>query len=418
MSQKKDILLIGGGVIGLCSAYYLLQEGHRVRILDQSDMTGGCSYGNAGMIVPSHFTPLAAPGMISKGIGWMFQPESPFYIHPRADLSLLSWGLKFYKASRQGRVDKAMPALRDLSLLSRRLYTEISQPGIFDFSFKAKGLMMLCKTETVAEEEARTAATGNRLGIEARVLNREEIRRMEPNFQPDVISAVYYPGDAHCNPGQFMQGLKSEVVSQGGEFFPNTRVNGFRTRGRTITGLDTSGGILQAGEIILCNGSESGKLGRPLGLHLFLQAGKGYSMTLEEGGSKLNYPTILCDARVTLTPMADQLRIGGTMEIGRPDQQIDPRRVRGILKAIPQYYPGFNLSKDISTRVWSGLRPCSPDGLPYLGRTGKYDNLIIATGHAMMGLSLGPATGKIVSDLVEGRKPEISLDLFSPDRYH
>jgi len=418
MNRSREILIAGGGVIGLCCAYYLKQAGHRITLIDNSDMSDGCSYGNAGMIVPSHFTPLAAPGMIAKGVRWMLRPDSPFHIPIKADPALINWSWKFYQASRRSNLKMAMLALRDISLLSKKLFDQIADSGIFQFFFESKGLLMLCRKESSVEEESHHAVTANNLGIHAQVLNRQEVHRMEPRLQPDVLAGVYYRGDAHCCPEQFMKGLKNHLEADGINLVPNTLIKGFSHTGNRVTGVITSSGNLGADDIILCGGTWTGRLARMLGIHLPLQPGKGYSITIDSPNPLIEYPSILCDARVAITPMGDKIRIGGTMEIGVWNTSEDSRRMEGILKSMQMYYSGILLNKVSLGKVWSGLRPCSPDGLPYIGRVGKYNNLVIATGHAMMGLSLGPATGKLVSDLICGRNPPVEIALFSPDRYH
>src|SRR5882724_3403906 len=166
--------IIGGGIIGLSSAYYLQKSGHEVTIIDQSDLSNGCSYGNAGMIVPSHFIPLAAPGMISKGIRWMFNASSPFYVKPQLNFDLIKWGYHFYKNSNQRHVEKSAPALKEISLLSKAMYQQLSKELPFDFSYHERGLMMLYKTKEAEHEEHETAEMANSYGIEARILSSEE----------------------------------------------------------------------------------------------------------------------------------------------------------------------------------------------------------------------------------------------------
>ena len=201
--------IIGSGVIGLFSAYYLNQQGHEVTIIERSNGDDGCSIGNAGMIVPSHFIPLAVPGMIEKGIRWMFNSESPFYIKPHLDLDLLSWGLKFYQAANKKQVERAMPALRDISLLSKALYQDLAKTPKFDFSFEEKGLMILCKTEHTFEEEVEVAHQANELGLKTKILTTKELHKFEPEVKPDVAGAVFYEGDAHLYPNQLVKKLKN-----------------------------------------------------------------------------------------------------------------------------------------------------------------------------------------------------------------
>jgi D-amino-acid dehydrogenase len=418
MASQKEILIVGGGVIGVCSAYYLSQSGHKITILDKSSMQDGCSYGNAGMIVPSHFIPLAAPGMISQGIRWMFDAESPFYVKPRLNADLISWGLKFYKAANEKTVNAAMPVLRDLNLNSRNLYAEMAKHEDLKFAFETKGLMMLCKTEKTAEEEAHVAGIAKSLGLTARILSKSELHQLEPEVKPEVLAAVYYPGDAHLHPNQLLKGLKTYLTAKGVVFKSDTEVTGFKNENGKITEVITDKGSFKADEIVIAGGSWSQHIVKHLNLKMPLQAGKGYSITMDLPEKKLQIPSILLEARVAMTPMDNQLRIGGTMEIAGINQEINLRRVTGILKAVPDYIPSYRFSVPEKSAIWSGLRPCSPDGLPYVGRINAYGNVTIASGHAMMGLSLAPVTGKLVNDIISGEEPFIDISLLSPERYN
>jgi D-amino-acid dehydrogenase len=417
------IVVVGGGVIGLCSAYYLQKNGHQVTIIEQSSGQEGCSFGNAGMIVPSHFIPLAAPGMIEKGIRWMFDSESPFYVKPRLNLDLLSWGIKFYQSSTQKQVEKASPILRDISFLSKKLYQELAQQPDFDFSFEEKGLLLLCKTAEAFDEECHVAQQAHLLGIKADVLSVREIHQLEPQIKPDVLGAVYYKGDAHCYPNIFIKNLKQTLYNQGVKFLYDTEVVDFGFDNKTVTSIKikqhSTTHLLKTDQLIIATGSWSQGVAKMLHLGLPMQAGKGYSITNNQiENQKLQIPSILVEARVAITPMADNfIRFGGTMEIGGINTRINMNRVKGIVKAVPQYFPDYQLNIPQPSQVWHGLRPCSPDGLPYIGRTKKYTNLTIATGHAMMGLSLAPATGQLISEVINNQKPSMDLTLFSPDRF-
>ena len=418
MQSQKEIIIVGGGIIGLCSAYYLNQAGHKVTIIDKTDMENSCSVGNAGMIVPSHFIPLAAPGMISKGIKWMFNSESPFYVKPRLSMDLISWGMKFYKAATAKQVESAMPALRDISLLSRKLFVDLSLEPELDFGFECKGLLMLCKTAQGLQEETHVAQLANQLGIAAKILSKDEVYKYEPELQPEVSGGVFYPGDAHCYPNSLVKNLAGLLKSRGIKIFSHTVVTGFNIKNNDVNAVITNAEKLKADEVIIAGGSWSPQIVRSLQLNIPLQAGKGYSITFDHPPVKLNHPSILCEARVAITPMREKLRIGGTMEIAGINADINMKRVRGIINSVPEYFPSFKIPMPAQSQVWSGLRPCSPDGLPYIGRSNKYKNLVIATGHAMMGLSLGPATGFLVKELVNNENPSTNIDLFSANRYH
>lgn len=412
--------IIGSGIIGLSAAYYLSKSGHDITIIERGSGDEGCSFGNAGMIVPSHFIPLAAPGMLEKGIRWMFDSESPFYVKPRLNWDLLSWGLDFYKSANKNHVERSAPALRDLSLLSKKLYQDIAKEPDFDFSFEEKGLMMLCKNEHSLEEEIEVAEQANKLGIKAKELSIKELHQLEPQVKPDVAGAIFYEGDAHCYPNDFVKQIKAYLVKKGVKFLYNSEVTGFKTENNVIKTIKLSNQqTIKPENLIIATGSWSQELTKHLNLGLPMQAGKGYSITKSQiEGKKLQIPSILLEARVAITPMADNLiRFGGTMEIGGINDEINMNRVRGIIKAVPNYFPVYQLDMPQKSEVWYGLRPCSPDGMPYIGRTQKYQNLIVASGHAMMGLSLAPATGKLVQEIIDNQNTTVDTSMYKVERF-
>lgn len=416
--MSKQVLVIGAGVIGLSSAWYALQRGHSVTILDRgSEQDGGCSYGNAGMIVPSHFIPLAAPGMVALGLRWMWNPESPFYIKPRLNADLISWGWKFYRAANAEHVRRAAPLLRDMHLASRACFEDLSARTNNAFGLVTKGLLMLCKTRHALNEEAATARKARELGVPAEVLNQAQTAALDPAVRMDVAGSVYFPKDCHLTPAKFMAVLREQIAKLGGRFSWQTEVQGWVTKGRSLSAVRTTRGEFTADEFVLSCGSWSPDIAKDLKLNIPIQAGKGYSVTLPKPPQQPGICSILTEARVAVTPMGQQLRVGGTMEIAGLNEEINPVRVQGIVKSVPRYFPEFKPEHFRDLPVWRGLRPCSPDGLPYLGRTARWENLVVATGHAMMGLSLGPISGQLVSDILSGEKPRIPLELLSPDRY-
>ncbi|PYM16607.1 MAG: FAD-dependent oxidoreductase [Verrucomicrobia bacterium] len=414
--MSKRVLIIGGGVIGLCTAYYAARQGHRVTVIEREAADHeGCSYGNAGMIVPSHFVPLAAPGMVGLGLKWMWNPASPFYIKPRLDWDLLNWGFKFWRAATPECAARAAPLLRALHLASRACFEELAE--LSNFGLVKKGLLMLCKTQHTLDEEAKTAERANQLGVPAEVLDARQTATLDPNVGMDVAGSVYFPKDCHLSPNRFMIALKRQLDQADATFSWETEVTGWRMGGSRIEAVRTARDELSADEFVLCGGAWSPLLARDLRLNLPMQAGKGYSLTLPKPRQLPQICAIFTEARVAVTPMGHSLRFGGTMEIDGMNQDINPVRVQGIIKAVPKYYPDFTLQDFEGIQPWRGLRPCSPDGLPYVGRSSRYSNLCIATGHAMMGLSLGPITGKLVAEILSGETPSIQIGLLNPDRY-
>ena len=414
----KQILIIGGGVIGLSTAYYAARKGHSVTLIERNAaQRDGCSFGNAGMVVPSHFVPLAAPGMVALGLKWMWNPRSPFYVKPRFSRELLAWGLKFWRASTPEHVRRAAPLLRDLSLASRACFEELAALPDNDFGLVKKGLVMLCKTEHAWEEEARTATKARELGIPSEVLDARKTAALDPNVRMDVAGSVFFPKDCHLLPHRFMVCLQRQLELSDVKFHWNTEVTGWRGSGNRISAVETTQGDLTADEYVLCGGSWSPVIARGLRLNLPMQAGKGYSLTLPRPRQLPQICAIFSEARVAVTPMDGSLRIGGTMEIAGLNETVNPARVRGIIQSVPKYYPEFKPEDFDGIQPWRGLRPCSPDGLPYLGRARNWSNLSIATGHAMMGLSLGPITGRLMADILSDEKPTIDIRMLEPERY-
>ncbi len=418
--MSKKVLIVGGGVVGLCTAHFCARRGFKVTLVERkSARRDGCSFGNAGMVVPSHFIPLAAPGAFALALKWMWNPASPFYIRPRLDADLFGWGMKFWRAANANHVRRAAPLLRDLALASRAAYEEFAAPPGNDFGLVKKGLLMLCHEPHTLDEEARTAEQARALGIPADVLDAKQTARLDPDARLDIAGAVHYPLDCHLTPERFMAALLAQLERLGVDFLWDSEVLDWKieSRGR-IRAVALSGNReREADEFVLCGGSWSPGLARRLGLNIPIQAGKGYSLTLPKPRQKPQLCSILVEGRVAVTPMGNALRVGGTMEIAGLNEDINPARVRGIVDSFCKYFPDFRPEDFDGIQPWRGLRPCSPDGLPYIGRTAKFGNLALATGHAMMGMSLGPVTGRLIAEILSAEKPAWDISLLSPDRY-
>ncbi|HEX2836269.1 MAG TPA: FAD-dependent oxidoreductase [Thermoanaerobaculia bacterium] len=421
MSASKQIVIVGGGIIGLSVALYAARRGHRVTIVERGAPPGGaCALGSAGMIVPSHFIPLAAPGMVRLGLKWMLSPESPFYIRPRASLDLLRWGWNFMRAANAAHVTRSAPLLRDLHFASRAAYEEWSDEFRDAFGLARKGLLMLCRTEHGLREEAHVAELARALGVPAEVLDRDATEALEPAMRFDVAGAVYYPRDCHLTPEALVNVLVHAVQCAGVDLRWETTPSRWITANGRVQRIETNRGDLAGDEFVLAAGVWSSDVAKQLGVRVPMQAGKGYTITLQTPPRLPSICAILTEARVAVTPMGGALRVGGTMELIAADEHasvVNPARVRGITNAIPQYFPEFKSDDFRDAPVWSGLRPCSPDGMPYVGRFARYANLSAATGHSMMGVSLAPVTGRLMAELLSDEKPSIDIRALSPDRY-
>jgi D-amino-acid dehydrogenase len=413
----NKVVIVGGGIIGLSSAYYLHQLGWDVTILDKGMLEDNCSFGNAGMVVPSHFVPLAAPGMVQQGIRWMFDSKSPFYVRPSLNMDLISWGLKFLKSANKKHVERSAVPLRDLSLLSKQLYQDIAAQDGFDFNLQNNGILMHYKTQKTGEEELHMSEKARSLGLDVVDLTPQESQALQPDIKLDVLGSVLYRCDAHMTPNALMLQMISYLEKAGVKIHRGSEVVNIDHSGSKITKVRTATQEWDADQVIIAGGAWSPEVVALTGLNLPLMPGKGYSFMFNEPKKRMHIAALLMEAKVSVTPMGDQIRFGGTMEIGPINHKINMKRVQGIVESIPRYFPDLKPAIPQEPAIWHGFRPCSPDGLPYIGRANKYSNLVIATGHGMMGLSLGPATGKLISELITEAPTSMSVDAFTPQRY-
>lgn len=412
------VVVVGAGVVGLFSALHALRRGFDVTIVDRdADGHRGCSYGNAGMIVPSHFVPLAAPGMVRLGLRWMMDPASPFHVKPRLSADFASWAWRFFRSSTDAHVQRAAPLLRDLAMASRACYEALAAESGEGFGLSRKGMLLVCRTAHALDEESRVAEHARSLGIPADALDARGAVAFDPLLRDDIAGAIRYPMDGHLDPDRLMRWLKTRVVAEGARVLRDTEVTGFSSDGATLRAAKTKAGDIDGDAFVLSSGVWSPALARSLALSIPIEAGKGYSVTVQKPKAFGSHCAILSEARVAVTPMGDRLRVGGTMQLAGLDTRIDERRVRALVDALPRYFKGIDRDALASATPWAGLRPCTPDGLPYLGRTRRYANLVIAAGHAMMGVSLGAVTGRTVGQLLAGEPPPFDMALLSPDRF-
>lgn len=415
--DKTDVLIIGGGAVGVCAAYYLRETGYEVALVDRGEIGSGASHGNMGLVVPSHSVPLAAPGVVSQGLKWMFKPDSPFYIKPRLDPSLIRWLWAFWKAGSEDRMRRAIPLIRDLSLRSLSLFDELNGLDGVDFDYHQRGVVAVYRTPEGLEEGEEELHLLSSYGLEIDELSPDDLAEALPGLELNALGGLHFRQDAHLTPGKFVRNLAAYLERHEVAVRPGTEVTGFTRENGRITVTHTTRGDIAAGEVVLTAGSWSAALGRLAGVALPIQPAKGYSVTLRRPSGWPEMPFMLSESRVAVTPMGDTLRIGGTLELAGMDLSINRRRVDAILNAVSRYLPAFDIGSHEVLETWCGLRPCTPDGLPFLGRAPGVPNLIVAAGHAMIGVSLGPVTGKLVRQIVAGEPTDIDLDLLAVDRF-
>lgn len=410
------VAIIGGGVIGLCGAYYLQKSGYEVVVIDKADMTDGCSFGNMGYVSPSHFVPLATPGIISQGLKWMISSTSPFYVKPRLNLDLIRWGLAFRNNANAKKVEESAPHLNNLLQLSRGLMTDLKN-DLPAFEMVERGCWMLYKSAKTGEHEKHLADQANSFGLKTVHGDAVAVQASEPEVEVNVAGGILYLDDCHVKADSFMKALYDYLKSKKVEFWINTRVTNFEKENNRITSIISDKGKINADEVIIANGSWMQEISKLLGVTILMQPGKGYSFEYNGLEKNLRHPSILVDDRTATAPVGNWLRIGGTMELSGHSDTILPKRVMAVYNAFKKYYPALNIPAPDATKAWYGYRPVSPDGMPYIGRHNQFSNLIYAGGHAMLGVSAAAGTGKLLEEIVGNKRTAISIHAFDPKRF-
>jgi D-amino-acid dehydrogenase len=418
MMKDKKVIIVGAGIVGYSAAYFLSKSGCDVTIIDQTDGRDNCSFGNAGYVSPSHMVPLASPGIISQGLKWMLNSKSPFYIKPRLNFDLIRWGLLFKQASTEKRVKKAIPLLYELTVKSQQLYEEILATERIEAGYHKPGLLMVCQTKEALHHEEEVVKIAQNFGLEACSLNREETEKLEPNVRYNMAGSVYFGCDAWMTPHVFMQKMKQLLIDRGVHIAFDTELLNFEIENKKVRSIQTNKGPYQADEFIITAGAWTPLLMKKLGISMPLQAGKGYSLTLHKPPVMPKLPSILVEGRIATTPMLNGLRIAGTMELTGINHHINSNRIQGIIDSVKEAIPDFEDYDFSGIQPWAGLRPCTPDGLPYIGRLSSANNLQVGTGHAMLGWTLGPITGKIISENILGEKASVESSLIHTERYN
>jgi D-amino-acid dehydrogenase len=411
------VTIIGGGVVGLCCAYYLNKEGYEVTVIDRNDITDGCSFGNMGYISPSHFIPLASPGIVSQGLKWMLSSSSPFYIKPRLNWELIQWALTFWKNSNAQKVKENVPHLNNLLQLSRELMNDLKKEFNDSFTMIERGCWTLYKNQKTGDHEKHLTEQATSLGLKTEAYTAAEVQEMEPEVEVDTAGGILWLDDCHLDSGKLMQTLHRCLQTAGVKFFLNAEVKGFERSNGKINAVIVDGEKISTDEIILANGSWMPAVAKMAGIHLLMQPGKGYSVVYDNMEKNLRRPAILIEARTAMTPIEHWLRIGGTMELSGHSDNVLPKRVAAIYDSVKKYFPSLDISQPDPGKAWYGYRPVTPDGLPYIGRHKKFSNLTFAGGHAMLGVSAAAATGKLVNEIICNRPPSIDIFAFEPGRF-
>lgn len=411
MTTQTDLLIIGGGPVGLHCAYYLLQSGRGVTLLDQAQAGMGNASGNAGHIVPSHIVPLAAPGVIPAALKWMLDPpRSPFGLKISLNPAYLAWLIRFAAACSESNVTRAIPPLKALGLLSAQLFAEIIAGENFACSYRQNGLLFLYNTQSAFDEGKHEADILHRHGLPAEVLEKAAIREREPAALESVLGGVDFTGDASLDPAEYLRLLKERLVEMGAQVREHSPVTGFESKNGTITRVITPAEAFAPSQVVLAAGAWSPLVAQMLGLNLPIQPARGYSLTVSSPKVTPRGALLLGERKVAVTPFDGKLRLIGRLEIGEMSTKPNPLWIRRIESAAREY---LRLDEELEIEeTWAGLRPTTPDGLPMIGFSSRHKNLLLAAGHAMLGLSLAPGTGQVVAGLANGEEPGFDLRPF------
>lgn len=414
-----DVVIVGGGIVGLCCAVSLAGRGRSVRLLEKDRLGAGSSWGNCGFISPSHSPPLAQPGMPWLAMRSLLRPDAPLRVKPRVDPSFFSWSLAFLGRCNEQAVAEAMAAKAPLLNLSRRLLGEMIAREALDCEFQEAGLLLVYETAKAMRADEPFDVPIAELGVECRLLDGADVRRMEPALREGLAGARFYPIDAHLKPDRFLHEVARLARSRGVEIDEGVEVVGFAPRTGGGVEIRTARGSHRARHAVLATGAWSPRFARQLGLRVPVQPGKGYSVTAPRPAAAPRIPLLFDERKVAITPWSDTFRVGSTMEFAGYDSSLNRRRLdalwrgaRGTLRPEAIEPPaGAPLTE------WCGWRPMTPDDLPMIGPAPKLPAVILATGHNMLGVSLANATGELVAAAITGEESPLDPRPYRPERF-
>lgn len=407
--------MVGAGMIGLLAAYELTRRGEQVIAFDRGRPGDGCSAGNAGWIVPSFSGPLPGPGLVAASLRSMVNPASPLYVRPHPDLGLARWLWRFWGHCNSRDYDAGYEALITLNRRTMASFDALESEGV-EFEMHRAGLLHVFMNRQGRDHHLEDLPRLRRHGYAPpRELNGAEVREMEPGLSSAVAGGLFLEGERHVRPETLAAGLARCLAGVGAQIQQDVEVTGVVRRGREVRAVATRDGEVTADRVLLAAGAWSGTLARRIGFSLPLLPGKGYSVTVSRPALRLGRAVHLNEARVACSPFQDALRVAGTVEITSLTADVAPARIAALRNAASRYLKDW--TRGAGEVEWMGMRPFLPDGLPAIGRVPGFDNLYVAAGHGMLGITLAPVTGAVIADLMVRGSAGLDLAPFDPGRF-
>jgi D-amino-acid dehydrogenase len=413
--RQADVLVVGAGVVGLSVAYYAASAGAKVVVLERGEIGAGSSSGNAGLIVPSFFEPLPGPGVVGEGLRHLFDRQGYFGIHFRSDLRLIYWLARFFRHCNRREFYRHSELIMRLNDEGLQVHLELARLGGGEYGFNQKGLLYLFLSRKGFIQGRERAARAMDSGLASEVFTGDEVRDVEPAAGRAVIGGIRFLTDAGLDPEKFLEWLARQAAAWGVRIMTETEVFDFQLGRDRVNSVFTTKGEFRGEQVVLAGGAWLAPLGRRLGVNLPVEGGKGISQTFLKPKRTVRQPLVLEEHHVAVSPLADWLRITGALELSGLDLTINPDRVRGIQRSACRYLPLIEPLHP--SEVWRGLRPCTPDGLPLVGRLHSLSNVIVAGGHDTKGMTLGPLTGQQVTRLLAGQSIGDFEQKLSPSRF-
>ena len=403
------VVVVGGGVIGVSCAYYLARGGASVTLLERDGLGAGASSGNAGTVSAGH-PPLNRPGRVRQALGDMLNPASPLYVKPRWDPALWRWLLGFARYCTDEHVEYCMGVMAPLGKDALGLFAKLIAEERIECGYRADGYYDVCRTERGLSGARHEASIIRRYGYHPEEVEGDEMRYREPALSPETLGGVFYPEAATLEPSRFLSSLADAARRHGATIREGVEVQSVRVASGRARGVDAGGGVsIDAEAVVLATGPYSLRIAADNGIRIPVQSGKGYHRDIDigpNGAPALRIACVLNESSVFCTPMDTRVRFAGTMEFSGENRVMRPARLRQLTTAARAAFPGLGSARPGSE--WCGLRPVSMDGLPVVGALPGADGLHVATGHGMLGLTLGPVTGEMIAnEILRGGDPRV-----------